>query len=84
LAVKVLLAPWLARAVVRGGHATAGEVAACVVAWAALVAGFVALVRVLVPPERASLTAVAIVVALLVPFNRLAAAPLLLTRNRYR
>ncbi len=83
VAMKSLLAGLLARAVVRGGHATAGELALAAVAWVAFAAGCVALVLTLVSPERASLAAVALGVAVLLPFNRIVAAPLLLAQNRH-
>jgi hypothetical protein len=80
--LKLRFAAWLLRALVRRGHATAGELAWAAAAWVAFALVCVALVRALVPPERASLAAVALGVAVLLPFNRVLVAPLALAGSR--
>jgi hypothetical protein len=48
------------------------------------VVGFLAVARWLVPADMASLPWLAVAVALVVPLNRFAAAPLALAWNRHR
>jgi hypothetical protein len=81
--LKLLLAGWLTRALLRRGLIRARALALAGVAWAAAAAGAVALLR-LLAPEWASYPVLVLGVMLVLPLNCFAAAPLALNWNRHR
>jgi hypothetical protein len=82
--VKLLLAAWLGRSLWRRRIVEPRTLVLAVVAWVVLVAGHVALLGWLFPPDRVSLAALAVGVMLVLPLNRFAAMPLALEWNRHR
>jgi hypothetical protein len=82
--LKLLLAVWLASALVRRGTVNPRRLTLAALAWAAVAAGYFGLIAWLVPPQWVSPWAVALGLALLLPLNRFAAAPLALALNRHR
>jgi hypothetical protein len=82
--LKVLVGTWTVRAVSRGGAIPDGTVARILGTWTLMAAGLFGLLRLLIPPELISWSGLAGGVILLVPINRLLAAPLALAWNRHR
>jgi hypothetical protein len=82
--LKLLLAAWLARALWRRGLVAPRALVLSAVAWVVTVAVTVTLLGWVVPADAVSLPALALGVVLLLPLNRLAAAPLALAWNRHR
>ena len=81
--LKLLLAGWLTRALLRRGIVRLRTLALAAVAWASVAVGAVVLLR-LVSPDWPSYLALVLGVMLVLPLNRFAAAPLALELNRHR
>ena len=82
IVLKLSLAGWLTRAVLRRGLVPGRSLAAAGAAWLAAAAAYTALLHRLAGVPLP--TAAAVVVLLLLPLNRLLAAPLALEWNRHR
>ncbi len=84
LVVKLILAVWLGRALLVHELLRPRGLALATAAWVVAVVSLIVLLSRLVPQEQASLRSVALGVALVLPLNRFAAAPLALEWNRHR
>ncbi len=84
VALKLLLAAWLAKTLWRRGLVAPRGLATAAAAWALMAAGFVFLLSWWVPSEWMSLPTLVLGVVLALPLNRFAAAPLALEWNRHR
>lgn len=84
LLLKLPLAAWVLRSLIRLRLLRLATAAAIVGAWCLVVAGLCALVFSLVPIQYVSVLNVTAGMALFVPFSRLALAPLALHWNRHR
>jgi TRAP-type C4-dicarboxylate transport system permease large subunit len=82
--VKFVLAAWLARRLVCRRILGAPSVTLSLVAWMTVAVGAITLMSKLLPAERVPLVLAAAGIMLLMPLNRLAAAPLVLAWNRHR
>jgi hypothetical protein len=81
--LKLLLAGWLTRALLRRGLVRFRTLALAAVAWASAAVGTVALLR-LLTPNGPSWPVLVLGVMLVLPLNRFAAPPLALEWNRHR
>ncbi|HVS35565.1 MAG TPA: hypothetical protein VMS17_08285 [Gemmataceae bacterium] len=82
--LKLLLAAWLARILLRRGLIGPRALGISAAAWGVVVAGVVALGGQLAPVGGPSLWRLVLGAALVLPLNRFAAAPLALEWNRHR
>jgi hypothetical protein len=84
VALKMVLGWWVVRSVRSGGAIADRGLAGILMAWAVAAAGLVGLVGWLVPEGLAPWYLLVLGVVLLMPLNRLLAAPLALSWNRHR
>jgi hypothetical protein len=84
VALKSVVAWCLLRALSRRGYVGPQEIALSAFAWATVAGGLFAILDRLVPPDWAPRYALGLGVALVVPLNRLLAAPLVLARSRHQ
>jgi hypothetical protein len=82
--LKFLIAFGLFRAVRRRGLWSERTCCALLLIWLAVAAGMAAIGRTLVPAEALSLAWILVVAVLVVPLNRIFAAPLAIDFNRHR
>jgi hypothetical protein len=82
--LKLVVAAWLARQVSQRCSVPSRMLAVSVAAWAAVAVGFIALSGPVLSREQVPLLGVAAVVVLLMPLNRLLAAPWVLAWSRHR
>jgi hypothetical protein len=84
VAIKLMLALGLTIRLVRRRIATPRFVTASLAAWTMMAIGSVILISRVLPDDHVPLLAIVVGVMLLMPLNRLAAAPLVLAWNRHR
>lgn len=84
LAAKALAAAWIVQAIVRRKLLTSACLRNCLIGWCLIVVALAGAMLGIAPAGVLSLPAALAGAALLVPFNRLAAAPLTLNWNRHR
>ena len=84
IVVKVFVAGWLLRALVRRGEVGAGTAGRLLGGWLVAAGALFGLLAWLVPPEFLPVYGLALGVVLFLPLTRLTAAPLALAWNRHR